>query len=315
MRIKRVLTKLVLVAAVVLLSVGAVLYSSFSQPSSRPAYIGNRLEVVKLISADFSPPGFKFTVLGDIGSRAGRYERLMKAAAERRSSFMVITGDVVNHNSPEEWKFFLEEAREVLDEAKVPVAVFAAAGNHDNEALDSSSYSFDAVFGPQQFSFVFQNSLFVILDNSSARLLPSQYRWLEAVLEGHKGRLAHIFLFMHYPPIPFAGYAADAKGVEDSYRPFHQLVKRYKVDYVFSGHYHGFYQQVRDGVTYLVTGGGGAHLKGRGSFHHMLEVTVQGADVGFRIISTFAFSDPEDDIDYFVKVSLVPALKKWFRFF
>lgn len=305
--------KIVLSSSVVLLLILVGLYS-FSQPRSRTYYLDNNQDAVNIISPNITGNGFKFAVMGDIESRAGRFERLMKAAAERRSSLVLFTGDLVNHNSAEEWKFFLQEIRESLDAFIPPLAVFAAPGNHDIEPGNASSYSFDTIFGPRQFSFVFQNSLFVILDNSSSRLSPSQYRWLEGVLERHNGKVAHIFLFMHYPSIPFSGYAADAKGVEDSYRPFHQLVKRYKVDYVFSGHYHSFYTQVRDGVTYLVTGGGGAHLKGAGSFHHMIEVTVQGADVGFDIIKTSSFSDPEDGIDYLVKVDLVTFLKKWFRF-
>jgi hypothetical protein len=52
---------------------------------------------------------------------------------------------------------------------------------------------------------------------------------------------------------------AQAETVRDD---FHDLFVQYDVDIVFSGHDHQYYRALRDGIYYVITGGGGAPLYG-----------------------------------------------------
>ena len=54
------------------------------------------------------------------------------------------------------------------------------------------------------------------------------------------------------------------------------LFDRYKVDYVCTGDYHGFGTVRRRDTCYVISGGGGAHLKRGpfGTFHHLVVFRV-----------------------------------------
>ena len=51
---------------------------------------------------------------------------------------------------------------------------------------------------------------------------------------------------------------------QSSQFPFHQLVKRYGVRYVISGHGHQYVRAIQDGIVYLEAGSSGGKLKGQG---------------------------------------------------
>jgi hypothetical protein len=82
-----------------------------------------------------------------------------------------------------------------------------------------------------------------------------QYVWLESKLRLHASDW--VFVSGHYPP--HSAYSEDKKEVRvrDELTP---LFERYGVDIVFGGHHHDYQRFVFDGVTYVVTGGGGAEI-------------------------------------------------------
>jgi hypothetical protein len=69
-----------------------------------------------------------------------------------------------------------------------------------------------------------------------------------------------------------------------------RMFATYKVDYVFAGHIHGYARSVRDGVTYIVTAGGGAPLylpPEFGGYYHFVRVDVEDDSVRDKVIHLY----------------------------
>ena len=82
-----------------------------------------------------------------------------------------------------------------------------------------------------------------------------QYKWLEKDLAAHQKSRFRIVYF-HEPP-----YSIGAHGSNVTLRNILcPLFKKYHVQLVLTGHDHNYYHTTRDGITYIVTGGGGAPL-------------------------------------------------------
>jgi len=76
--------------------------------------------------------------------------------------------------------------------------------------------------------------------------------------------------------------------LRNSNYPFHQILKKYGVNYVFAGHIHQILHFELDGVTYLDAPSAGGHLRDskayeRGWFFGDTLVTVDGSKVAFRV--------------------------------
>src|SRR5581483_5964789 len=89
------------------------------------------------------------------------------------------------------------------------------------------------------------------------------------------------FIFFHKPlwliPVMF----------QNSRFAFHQLISKYGVRYVVSGHGHQYVRNTLDGVTYLEAPSSGGKLKGQGYaqgwFYGHVEVVVQGANAEIAV--------------------------------
>jgi hypothetical protein len=71
----------------------------------------------------------------------------------------------------------------------------------------------------------------------------------------------------------------------------HKLFVKYKVKAVFAAHEHLFSDTVKDGVRYLITGGGGAPLYSSpqdSGFYHYVLVSVAGGDIRIDVISLYS---------------------------
>ena len=146
------------------------------------------------------------------------------------------------------------------------------------------------------YSFDYGNAHFISLQiDGYADTSPGseQYRWLESDLANTNKTWK--IAFFHFPPYNFGegGSKLEARAV-------HPLFVQHGVDLVFSAFARNYQRFIVDGVTYVVTGGGGAglnELAGGCEYHpvfmekikHVVKVTVTGNtlhSVGIR-------SDPE----------------------
>jgi predicted phosphodiesterase len=238
--------------------------------------IGNRTSNVQLLKEKGFP--FSFLVIGDTqGSKRG--ERLIQQGLrEGQHSFMIHLGDFVK--KPDQWDHLLFLA-EMTGEVKPPFPVFLVPGNHDidyasakikDEGRRVTREAFDSIYGARRLHFVFHQSLFVLTEIDPQN--PDDFlNYLREIL-GRQGQgMKQIFVFVHYPPRLF-DYIHDFFPKEDE---FYSLLETYKVTVCFFGHYHGYWRGQRNGVNYLIVGGGGRLKETQsewGKFNHIMKVTV-----------------------------------------
>jgi acid phosphatase type 7 len=204
---------------------------------------------------------FTFLVYGDSRSDPVAHARVVSAAATTcDAAFVLHTGDVVPSGSAGQsiWtKQFFGPADPLLRETWFSVI----RGNHDNanplfflyfEGTDSSQ-------GEAYFSFDWGPVHVVTLDTNSAYDPGSkQYRFLKRDL-AETSRPFRVF-FGHHPAYS-SGSHGSTKRMQDYLQP---LFEQNGVQLVFAGHDHTYERTIINGITYVVSGGGGAPLYGQG---------------------------------------------------
>lgn len=181
------------------------------------------------------------------------------------------------------------------------------------------------------YAFQFKNAYFISMEVGTRWWSNTPFGWLEKELKraSENPSVDHIFVYLHHPvyssgmadvpPDPKnPGRGECMKPVRDLYEP---LFKKYKVNMVFTGHIHNYEHllvpgdgtataipagqprrkayQWKEGIHYLVTGGGGGPLGGIGNWslpgknyrqygetgYHVLLVEVSGKNVRVRRIA------------------------------
>lgn len=201
-----------------------------------------------------SAHAFSFAVIGDThGNRDGVFSRFLEKLDKDKSlAFVVHVGDLVNYGSDKEYQTYIATIK------KHNLRFYQVQGNHD--AYQDGWKRFQKYFGPSYYSFDYENSHFIILDNAyRAHFTKAQYNWLASDLKNT--RQENIFVFFHRPTIDSTGfYESEIQNNKWAAQKMMNLFNRYRVKYVFCGHIHGFGKAEREGVTYVITGGGGGRL-------------------------------------------------------
>lgn len=188
-----------------------------------------------------------------------------------RYHFVLHGGDLVETPLPSHWEFFFRSLAPVLRSAPlVPVL-----GNHER---DSITYYQHFALPPgggrldkRWWTLRWGDVVVVGLDSNARR--PQDYLdqvdWLRKSLSGPE---PHRFVVLHHPV--FSSDATYGPGAEGLQTLWHPMFVELGVDLVFSGHAHNYERIERDGVTYLVVGGGGANL------YPLAATRVEGSLVG-----------------------------------
>lgn len=230
---------------------------------------------------------FHFSIIGDRTGRAAPevYRSVWREVALLGPAFAINVGDTieggVDDRAEREWA---EVEADWKPYRSFPF--YLVPGNHDIWS-DRSRRIFEKVNGrPAHYSFVHQDALFVVLDNSRTEDLDEQQlRFLESELKANRGR-APKFVFFHKP------YWLLYLKVGSGEFPLHRLARQYGVNYVVSGHGHQFVRLARDGVVYLEIGSSGGDMsrglsRGEGFadgwFYHHAWVRVKGSEARVTI--------------------------------
>ena len=161
-------------------------------------------------------------------------------------------------------------------------AMFPVSGNHEYETEDAAPYLESFVLpenGDREryYSFDWGNVHFVGLDTE--RIGARQAQWLDADLMSN--RLPWTIVLGHRPPYSSGEHGGDS----DFIRHFIPVLEKYQVPLVLSGHEHQYERtHVRNGVTYIVTGGGGRGTRpvGTSSFTAFAEAVIHFLFVEIR---------------------------------
>lgn len=195
---------------------------------------------------------------------------LVQAIAAVDPAFICFTGDIVyNGYDVNDWKVWDDESS-IWREKKIPV--YPALGNHDlhgKEATALANYfqRFPDLNHSRYYSLRAANALLLVLDSSQEEASGPQGQWLAGRLDHVPSDVDFVFVMLHHPPYTSSSNAKMFGGGHSSRSPEHDLVKMLEERQahahfrivVFAGHVHNYERHEHGGVTYFVTGGGGAH--------------------------------------------------------
>lgn len=198
------------------------------------------------------PPANAIVIYGDSRSGHSVHDAIVRTIIETEAKAVVHTGDLVNDGaSAADWTTFNNITWEMVEST----AFYPALGNHD---LPPELFfdSFELPNNERWYSVEVDGLHFVVLDSNS-EITPGseQYEWLDSELSRVADDFAAV-VFHH--PVLSTGYHGDELGLAPILVP---LFERYDVELVLNGHDHDYERSFKDGIYYVVTGGGGAPLR------------------------------------------------------
>lgn len=242
-------------------------------------------------TADSAAPIARLAVLGDAGTRESMQRKIAAqvAAADRRGrpfDALLITGDLIYEDGDSD----LTEASVVRPYATTftKPEIIAALGNHDTESDEGGDIM--RRLGRPSAVYVQDVGPVRVISLNSNNVGSTQTGWLERVLRQPRPANSWLITVMHHPAFSSGDHGSE----EDVQREWAPLFARHGVDLALAGHDHNYERtKPQNGVTYIVSGGGGAELRdvGRSSFtalsakkHHFVELNVFASQIVGRAI-------------------------------
>ena len=211
----------------------------------------------------------RFTTRARVANSYARRALVDKIAAENPAAIL-IGGDLVYQGSdPQDYAIYEGETAEW---ARRKIPVFPALGNHEFRGCDVSDddsvclQNWWRTFGAlhlrpyRWYSVSIGPEILALVLDSDGGLQPgsAQRDWFEHEITAADPRFRFILVILHYPPVrdPIFPHAADEVKVA-RYLSRHAGTLSARV-VVIGSHVHNYERHSRDGVVYLVSGGGGA---------------------------------------------------------
>lgn len=204
------------------------------------------------------PHATQFAVIGDFGEGSVEERRIAALVAGMRPSRVLTVGDNVYPTGREgDWQRGFDPP-ELFGELVRRVPFMPALGNHDYYSYDLTPYfrRFPHLQGRAYYTWTSGEAQFFVLDTEQRLDGASvQLAWLGAQLAQSTARTKVVYL--HRPPFTSASVERTPSWRDD----LHRVLSRHGVQLVLAGHEHSYERShAIDGVTYIVTGGGGADL-------------------------------------------------------
>jgi hypothetical protein len=229
-------------------------------------------EGIPVMLAQPSDRSNSFVIFGDVtgaesplSARRGGYfafRALTRVLRETKPGFAISIGDLASHATTGSYR----KLRKLLGQIPVPLVV--APGNHD--LFDHTVYNaahFHALFGADNGSFQWGPVKVIVLNNAWGSIADEQFTWLEKTLATSS---PCTLVFCHKPPFDSREHTFYGMEERPHAEKLHELFRLYKVSAVFSGHIHTLQRSEKDGVTYVVSGGGGSKLSSsEDQFHYL----------------------------------------------
>jgi hypothetical protein len=212
----------------------------------------------------------RFTDAGGTAASSPAARRALVAKiAEENPAAIFINGDLPYHGIAADYEVYRAETK-IWRDHQIPV--FPALGNHEFSAclesicLDRWWNAFPQLRSRRWYSVALGRRLVGIALDSDASLLSGseQRMWLQSQVTSLDPAVRVVLIVMHHPPV---ADVQTVKLVDHNARPNEQALADYlktaaahsTARYIVStGHIHNYERLYQDGVTYLVSGGGGA---------------------------------------------------------
>ena len=236
-----------------------------------------------------------FAAYGDCRSGHDIHRRICGSMLRSGAKYVVVSGDLVDWGDDEDdWKIW----REVTKDLRAKAAYLAAPGNHDV----SRNRAFEREFGVERswYDKRMGDVHLFLLDSNEYFAEAEQLAWLEKTAGASDAR--HKIAAFHHPPWSLDSFGEyEEKAVRER---LHPLLVKLKFCAAFAGHHHSFYATKRDGVRYVVTAGGGAHLYRQTasraiagdlfrSFHHFVGGVVGPKGIAARVFDPDGLEAPD----------------------
>lgn len=193
---------------------------------------------------------------------------IARIAAERPAA-VFINGDLPWHGVAPDYDVYHEETGQWREQH---LRIYPALGNHELAAcsepacLDRWWSEFPELRGRRWYSVALGSKvLAVALDSDASLLAGSEQRlWLQGELAAQSPKVRLVLIVLHHPPV--ADLQTD-KLANHNPQPNEQALADYLGTIapqsrarmlVIAGHIHNYERFLRDGIPYLVSGGGGA---------------------------------------------------------
>jgi predicted phosphodiesterase len=214
----------------------------------------------KLATAPGMPRSFRFVAYGDTRTKSSVHSAVIRAIIKNSPEIVINVGDLVeNGKQYAGWQteFFGPAHNLMINTPMLPVL-----GNHEYQGTERMWF-FDFFSLPnneQWFAFTYGGVRFIGLNTKKGSYSPGspQYKWLQGEFQSPEYNNAtwHV-VYLHHPPYSATTTHGDDAKVKQYLVP---LFEKYDVDVVFAGHSHVYERYFRNGIYYIVTGGGGAPL-------------------------------------------------------
>ena len=194
---------------------------------------------------------------------------LIAKIADEKPAAIFINGDLPWHGVAADYDAYRDETRQWREQR---LRIYPALGNHEfaacgePECLNRWWSEFPELRGRRWYSVALGSKVLALaLDSDASLSAGSEQRlWLEGELAAQSPKVRLVLIVMHHPPR--ADMQAD-KLANHNPRPNEQALADYLGTIapqsrarmvVIAGHVHNYERFLRDGVHYLVSGGGGA---------------------------------------------------------
>lgn len=298
---------------VVLLGDSSTLPGSARQDLPRNLEMCARIEEAEVVYP------FRFVVAGDSGAwpdptAEGIFSQLVAQVAEidRAPLFFANLGDFAGPGTLDRHERYLDLV------APLPMPNICVLGNHDVDHEDGADV-FERVHGPANFEFAYGNTRFFVLRSvpgivgqveipssgplSGAGPRREDLSFLAEALE--RTEEPNRVVLMHMPPHLDGHFAPHEDwGFTKHEREFLDVIQSGNVKLVCCAHGLAFDTVVRDGIRFVMSGGGGSglcshyrgicaqgpgHPEDRGALFHAVEITIDGSGrVSARVLQAFA---------------------------
>jgi Icc-related predicted phosphoesterase len=248
--------------------------SNIAQEKAGPAAPENHVALELKV-----PATFRFVAFGDTrfhdptdteAANPAIRHALVAAIDKENPAFVSIGGDIVySGENANDWQVWDSETA-IWREHKIPV--YPVIGNHDlkgnvQTALANYFARFPELQQSRFYSVNMGNAIMLVLDSALDEISGPQGEWLKGQLDHLPSTVDFVFLIFHHPPYTSS---SDEKvfGGGHSARPTEQALGKVLEErqqhirarfVVFNGHVHNYERHEHGGITYFVTGGGGAH--------------------------------------------------------